>query len=93
MLRSIYKHIIDSIDDRSVDILNHIASHNKNHVKLTDSIIEIEEKILKLIPENYKPLFYDYEVLLSERDSIKNIVLYKQGIADGIKIKKLIDRD
>ncbi len=90
MYRSIYNHIVDSIDDRSADIINHIASHNKHYIKLTDRILELQNEILKFLPEDYHSLFYDYEILWGERDSLKNLILYKQGVIDGIKIKNLI---
>lgn len=90
MFRSIYSHISDSIDDRSTNIINHVASHNKNYSILTSKILELQNEIFKHLPENYQTLLLDYEILLGERDSLKNLILYKQGIIDGIKVKNLI---
>lgn len=90
MYRNIYSHISDSIDDRAADIIKHIARHNKQYTELTAQILEIQDEILKYLPQDYKTLFYDYEMLWGERDAIKSFTLYKQGIIDGVAVRNLI---
>lgn len=90
MYRSIYEHIIDSMNDRSISIINHITSHNKHYAALTSEILKLQNELLELLPEDYQALLFDYEILWGERDSLKNLILYRQGVMDGIKIKNLV---
>lgn len=90
MYRNIYTHISDSLEDRASDILTNIATNHKEYIKLTNEIILLQQQILKFLPEDMEDIFFRYEAIWSERDDIKELLLYKQGIIDGIKIGDLV---
>jgi len=87
MLRNLFDHINASIEDRFINIINDITHSSKKYIELTSSFLELRNSILEYLPEDYQTLFYDFEILICERDSMKNLILYKQGIADGIKVR------
>jgi len=90
MYKSIHNHISNSMDERSIDIINNVSKFNKQYIEFTNQILNLQNEILEFLPEDFKTLFYDYEVLIYERDSIKNLILYRQGISDGTKIRNIL---
>lgn len=90
MYKSIYAHISDSMDDRATDIVNCIVQNSKDYIELTEKILQLQEEVKSYLTPDQKICFLDYEELLCERDSLKNLILYREGVIDGIRIQSLV---
>jgi hypothetical protein len=86
---NITEHFKDSLIDRANDIDNEIASTNPEYKELTKRIMQLEDELIKLLPDDRFKLFDDYRDTVLQRDALVIKLIYLQGFQDGSELKKL----
>lgn len=91
MLRKIDNYFEDIIDDRLDDIEGQVADNNKKIQNLRKDYRELLIKVIKLIPKEDKNLIFIYEEKRNQAEMLYLQIIYKQGLADGLRIGNMFN--
>jgi hypothetical protein len=83
------EHFKESLQDRADNIVNEIATTNPKYKEFSKEIQQLEDALIKLLPEDKFTLFDDYRDFVLQQESLVNELLYLQGFMDGAELKKL----
>jgi hypothetical protein len=92
MLKGFNQYFKDLIFERTEDIGREIIYKNKRFLELNSRIIEVHHALMDKLPSELQPLLHSYDEAETEQDGILIATMYRQGLMDGIKLAKLLNR-
>jgi hypothetical protein len=92
MLKKFNQYFKDLIYERTEEVGREILYNNKRFLELNSRIIEAQYALMENLPSQSQPLLYSYDEAETEQDGIIIETMYRQGLIDGIKLAKLLNR-
>lgn len=92
MLKKFNQYFKDLIFERTEEVGRAILYKNKQFLELNSRIIEAQHAIMENLPSKSQPLLLSYDEAEAEQTGIIIAIMYRQGLIDGIKIAKLLNR-
>jgi uncharacterized protein YyaL (SSP411 family) len=92
MLKKFNEYFKNLIMDRTEEIGQKILLNNKRYRELNTRIIEAQNALLENLPPQSKSLVFNYDEAESEQDDIVIMTTYRQGLIDGLRYAKLLDK-
>lgn len=87
------EHFKESLIDRAINIVNEIATTNLKYKDLTKENMQLEDALIKLLPDNKFEMFDRYRDVVLQQESLINELLYVQGFMDGAEMKTLFSEN
>lgn len=92
MLKRLNQYFKDLIYERTEEIGREILYKNKRFMETNSRIIEAHHALMENLPSKSQPLLQSYDEAETEQDGIIIETMYRQGLIDGIKLGKLLNR-
>lgn len=86
MLQNLDSYFDELIVDRVNDIAIQVMRENDEVKKLKKNSINLLNKIMEILSEKDKNMVFRYEEKRNEEELLNFQIIYKQGLADGLKI-------
>jgi hypothetical protein len=83
---SLYKFIADRVDE----IGRKFVIQNKKYKELANTSIQVHCQIRNNLPEHLTGLIGEYETINASMQCISEEIIYKQGLLDGIRVKRIV---
>ena len=89
-MENIENHIKESIQLRSTEVLNHIASTDPQYKQFTKEISDLEDQLTKNLSQAEWELLDKHRDLNLQREALIVELVYQQGFIDGSGFKSLL---
>ncbi len=86
MITRIDNYFEDFIDDRLNDIWKEIIRNDKSIEGVREECFDLWDRIKESLPKEDKSLIFRYEEKRNQEELLHFQIIYKQGLADGLKI-------
>ncbi|WP_432661810.1 hypothetical protein R9X47_14690 [Wukongibacter baidiensis] len=92
MLKSIDSYLEDFIDDRLNDIGQQVIRNDKRVEVVRQECFSLWDRILESLPKEDRSLIFRYEEKRNEEELLHFQIIYKQGLADGLRIGNISNK-
>lgn len=91
-MKSLEKAFDNFLVKRVENIVAEKVYNDREYSLLFTSGLELHRELKELLPEESRKLLQDQEDIYSERMFLENYFAYKQGLKDGLRLKKLLSK-
>jgi tRNA/tmRNA/rRNA uracil-C5-methylase (TrmA/RlmC/RlmD family) len=92
MLKKHNQYFKELIIDRTEEIGREILCNNQRYRELNTEICEVQQALTDNLVPQMQSLVNRYDDVESEQEGIVSAIMYRQGLIDGIKLAKLVNR-
>lgn len=92
MISGMDEFIKEKASERSMEVINSIASANEQYRQLSKELNNYEIEIERQMSAQAFELFTNYQELFFKREALIIDLIYKQGLVDGSVLAGLIEK-
>ena len=89
-MENIGNYVKESLSNRSIEVLNHIASTNPQYKQFTKEISALEDQLTRDLSQEEWELLDKHRDLYLQRKALIVDLVYLQGFVDGSGFKSLL---
>jgi archaellum component FlaC len=91
MLQSINEFLQCAIENRLTSIDSEVLISDEEYRRISNEATKLIKELKRIIPKEYETLILEINRLISYQQTIAQIIMYKQGLRDGLQLKDILD--